>query len=576
MEKFYLETEEDFFSVIDRIKRSRDNRIVLIVPSGFSALRSIINLRILKEESISLGKDIAIITSDSLIKKLSQQVNLTVVERIKEETGQEEWESKRQKEFERKFKPGKKIISDIVRTSKAEKPIQIRKIEPKVKEPTYEPIQDSLRGEEFRDLGDKEEQFDELFIRGRKEKQDYGKEKEQEVYISEERKTSFKFFTPKRLISLIIVLLLIGGGFFLYFYLPKAEILINPKKEPVNFEAEIVADKDISSINKENGIIPAQVFQIETEDTRTFPSTGEKDVSEKARGKITIYNQYSSGEQTLVKTTRLRSESGKIFRLTDTVIIPGATIEEGKIIPNSREVYVEADEPGEAYNINSSKFTIPGLEGTPKYTGFYGMSMSPMTGGAKGIMKVATKEDIDGATEIVSLELKSKANAEFIEKIPKELKLLESSQILEITESISSLKADQPGKEFTIKIKAKAWGMAFKEGDVISVVEESIGSKISADKFLVPTTIKLNYGKSKVDINHTKVTFSCQVEAEAGWNIDENKIKNDLAGKNEIDVRQYLGSLAEVDVAKVIFWPFWVKNIPLNKDKIKITVEGKQ
>lgn len=576
MEKFYLETDEDFFSVIDRIKRSRDNRIVLIVPSGFLALRSIINLRILKEESISLGKDIAIITSDSLIKKLSQQVNLTVVDRIKEEIRQEEWETKRQKEFEGKFKSGKKIISDIVRTPKKKEPTQTRKIEPEVKEPIYEPIRDSLRGEEFRDLGDKEEQFDELFIKNRKEKQEPRKEKEQEIYTPEEKRISFKFFTPKRLISAIIALLFIGGGFFLYFYLPKVEISISPKKEPVNFEAEIVADKDIGSVDKENGIIPAQVFQIETESTRTFPSTGEKDVSEKARGKITIYNQYSSSEQTLVKTTRLRSESGKIFRLTDTVIIPGATIEEGKIIPNSREVYVEADEPGEAYNINPSKFTIPGLEGTPKYTGFYGMSTSPMTGGAKGIMKVATKEDIDGATEIVSLELKGKANAEFIEKIPKELKLLESSQILEITESTSSLKADQPGKEFTIKIKAKAWGMAFKEEDVISVMKESIGSKISADKFLIPATIKLSYGKSKVDTSHTKTTFSCQVEAEAGWNIDENKIKNDLAGKNEIDVRQYLSSLAEVDVAKVVFWPFWVKNIPLNKDKIKITVEGKQ
>ena len=571
-----MEIDEDFFSVIDRIKRSRDNRIVLIIPSGFAALRSIINLRILKEESISLNKDIAIITSDSLIKKLSQQVNLAVVDRIKEDVKQNEWENKRQKEFDRRFGSGKKVISDIIRSPKTERMAPIRKVESEIKETTYESIKDSSTGEEFRDLGDKEEQFDELFLKRGKETKKYEKEKEQGIYFSEKEKPSFKFFTLKRLIFLFTILLLVGGGFFLYFVLPKVEISISPKKEPVNFEAEIVADKNIGSIDKENGIIPAQIFQIETEESRIFPSTGEKDVSEKARGKITIYNQFSSSEQTLVKTTRLRSESGKIFRLTDTVIIPGATIEEGRIVPNSREVYVEADEPGEAYNINSSKFTIPGLEGTPKYTGFYGESTSAMAGGAKGKMKVATQEDIDGATQVVSLELKNKAQEEFIKKIPKELKLLESSQVLEIIETTSSLKADQPGKDFIVKVKAAAWGMAFKEENVIAVIEESIGSKISADKFLIPATIKIDYGKSKIDTTKSKATFSCRVEAEAGWNIDESKLKNDLAGKNEIDVRQYLSSLAEIDVAKVVFWPFWVKKIPSNKNKIKIIIEGKQ
>lgn len=576
MEKFYLEPEEDFFSVIDRVKRSRDNRIVLIVPSGFSALRSIINLRILKEESISLGKDIAIITPDSLIKKLSQQVNLPIIEKVSDETKPVEWEDKREKEFEKKFRSGKKVISDIVSKKKIERTVPVKKSEPEIKEVIYNEIQESSDGEEFRDLGDKEEQFDELFVRGTKEnKRIQNEAKQQEIYYPRKEKSSFKFLTAKRLVYIGILLLILGGGLFLYFFLPKAEVSINTKKEAVSFEAEITADKNIDSIDKENGIIPAQVFQIETEESRTFPSTGEKDVSEKARGKVVIYNQYSSSEQTLVKTTRLRSESGKIFRLTDTVIIPGATIEEGKIVPNSREVYVEADEAGEAYNISPSKFTIPGLEGTPKYAGFYGQSTEAMSGGAKGVMKVATKADIDGATEVVSLELKNKVKEEFLKKIPVELKLLESSQILEVVESTSSLKADQPGKNFTITVKAKAWGMAFKEEDVTTVVKESIAGKISEDKFLIPSTVKLEYGKSKIDKDRNEAVFFCQVEAEAGWNIDENKLKSDLAGKNEIEVRQYLSSLAEVDVARVVFWPFWVKTIPSNKDRIKITIEGK-
>ena len=587
MEKFYLELDEDFFSIVDRIKRSRDAHIVLIVPGGLPALRSIINLRILKEESLSLGKEVAIVTSDTLIKKLAQQVNVLVAERIKEEPKREIWEEKREKDFEKKFVPGKRVISDIVaKRPKPQKPITIEKNEPKARESFYESVGPISNGEEFRDLGDKEEQFDELFVKRRKEEiipkrkerkieRDYEEKRDVEIHRFREEKSSSRFFTLKRVFLFLLAIVLIAGGIFVYFILPKAEVSINPKKEPVQFETELIADKNINTVDPENGIVPAQVFQVETEDTRTFPTTGEKDVSEKAHGQITIYNQFSSSEQTLVKTTRFRSESGKIFRLTDTVIIPGASIEEGKIIPSSKQVYVEADEAGDAYNIGPTKFWIPGFEGTAKYTAFYGISSSAMTGGAKGKMKVATKEDIDGATQIVSLELKNKAKDEFTKSIPKELKLLDNSETLEVTEASASLKADQPGESFTVNVKARAWGLAFKEEDILSAVKQTIESKIAADKFLIQASIELSYSNVKTDPSQGKATFSCQIDAQAGWSIDENKLKNDLAGKSETEVRQYLGALAEIETAKVTFWPFWVKKIPSNKSKITIIIEGK-
>jgi len=587
MEKFYLEPDEDFFSIIDRIKRSRDIRIVLMAPAGLGALRSIINLRILKDESLSLGKEIAVITSDSLINKLAKQINLAVAEKIKEEPKEVEWEEKREKEFERKITSGKKVISDIVAKKQPMRPVQPKKIvkQPEPTEDLYEPLMEEAveepEGEEFRDLGDKEQHFDELFVKKRQEESKLKKEQKIEEpqynYYREEKEAAprMKFFTFKKAIWMLVALLILGGGAFVYFILPKAAVAINPQKEAVDFEAELLADKNISAANPENSTVPAQVFQVETEDSRTFPTTGEKDVSEKAHGLVTVYNQFSSSDQTLVKTTRFRSEDGKIFRLTDTVVIPGATIEDGKIIASSKQVYVEAEEAGDAYNIGPGKFVIPGFEGTAKFTAFYGVSNNAMAGGAKGKMKVATKDDIDGATQIVQAELKNKAKDEFSKSIPAELKLLEGSENLEITQSSSSLQADQPGESFTISVKAKAWGLAFKESDVMSVINQTISSKIAADKFLIQSSIKLSYTNVKTDTVKGTANFICQVEAQAGYNIDEAKLKSDLAGKNEVEVRQFLGNLAGVDSAKVTFWPFWVKHIPSNQNKITITVEGK-
>jgi len=532
MKNFYLEPEEELFSIIDKIKRTREDDVVLVVPSGLSTLRSIINLRILKEEAISSGKNISVITSDPLIKKLAQQSGLRVSE--KEPTEKNKYE----------IKPRVKKIADIIRPVQKE-PLEI-----------VEPIQ--IKGE-----AEAEPEIEPI------------KELEKEIKEIREERPRFRFFTRKRLIGFVVVICLLVLGLLAYFVLPRAQIVINPRKEAIKFEAEISANKNVNAVNFTDSVIPGQLFQLETEDTKKFPTTGEKEVSEKAKGTMIVYNQYSSSEQTLVKTTRFLSQEGKLFRLVETTIIPGATIEEGQIIPSTKEVEVIADEAGEAYNIGPSNFTIPGFEGSPKYTAFYGKSTEPMSGGAKGKMRVATKQDIEGATEIVTLDLKNKAQEQFNKKIPADLKLLKDAQGVDILESSSTLKADEPGKEFSLTIKVKAWGLAFKESDILQLIEKSVGDKISENKVLLPSTIKLDYTNLQADLTQGKLTFTCQIEGEAAWRVDENKVKDELAGKKEVEVRKYLSGLSEIESAKVIFWPFWVSKIPNNKNKIKILTEAK-
>jgi len=560
MENFYLEQEEELFSIIDRIKRSRDDKIVLIVPVGLSALRSIINLRLLKEEAISLGKELSLVVSDELIRKLAQQSNIELLEKadIEQEIAKRE----------ESVKPGK-VMSDIVIPSKIKEP-EIE--EPEIPEEIPEEVLEEkpFGDRPLDDLGEKEDEFEELF---RKEEEPV--KEEEIVYQPEKIKSSFKFFTKKRVVSLVIIIGIIGLGFVLYFVLPKAQVIIDPKKETIRFETEITADKDVDSVVVADNLIPGQVFQIEMDDSRKFPTTGEKDVEERARGKIMVYNEYSSSDQTLVKTTRFLSKEGKIFRLIENTVIPGATIEGGQIIASSKEVEVEADEAGEVHNIGPSTFTIPGFKGSPKYDAFRGESSEAMSGGAKGRMRVATQDDIDGAIEIVSLELKNKVQEQFDKKVPEDLKLLEETHSLEIIESQSSLEADQPGKDFTVTIKARAWGLAFQEQDVLYLLEQNVVDKISDNKTLIPSTINIDYKNTEADIAEGSAIFTCDVEANAAWQVDQEAMKNELAGKKEVDVRKYLSSLNEIETAKVIFWPFWVKKIPKNQNKIKIIIDIK-
>ena len=467
MERFYIKQDDELFSIIDNVKLSKDINIVLIVPFGTIALRSIINLRILKEESESLGKSVYVSTSDTLIKKLAKQAGIKVIEaQTKAQIKKPERNMGRIVDL--------RMMSDVVIPDEEETISEISVeesvLEEKiVSEPKFEP---------------KPQPEDNYFYKERPYKEKVFAEPLPERIKKVKRVRSFKIFTPKFFIGVLIFIVLLGLAAIVYFVLPRAQVVITPKKEAVKFTSDILVDSNITEIKLDESTIPGQFFDLEKTESKEFPTTGEKDVIQKAVGKITVYNQYSSTPQTLVKTTRLRAINGKIFRLTSTVTIPGAVITEGKIIASSKEVDVEADEAGDTYNIGPSDFNIPGFEGTPKYTAFYGKSTDPMTGGAQGKMKVATQDDIDGAVKIVTLELKDQTSKEFQALIPGDLKLLSDSQSIDVAESSSNLKANQPGEKFTITVKMKAAGVAFKEQDASYLAERSANNVITKDKIL--------------------------------------------------------------------------------------------
>lgn len=390
----------------------------------------------------------------------------------------------------------------------------------------------------------------------------------QDLFVSKVKKINKK----KILIAIgavcIIVLAIIG-----YFNLSKAEIVIKPKTETMQFKTVLNIDKSAAFIDSQANKIPAQLFQVEKEAEREFPATQEKDVKTKAKGVITIYNQYSSAPQTLVKATRFISDKGLIFRTTQTIVIPGAKIEEGKIIASTIDVQVEAAEVGKDYNIGPSSFTIPGFEGTAKYTGFYGKSSAAMAGGAIGKMKVVSAEDIGGAKDILAVELKGEVESELEKSISSDLKTLKDTTLIEVADSSSSVGADQPAEKFKVKVKVTGKILGFNEKDAISLINSNLENKIAKDKTISPNSIEINYTVTDINLNKGIAKLACDVKEMIASKIDTEEVKKSLIGKNETEVRQYLSSRADIESAKVIFWPFWVKKVPTKESKVKVTID---
>jgi hypothetical protein len=151
-----------------------------------------------------------------------------------------------------------------------------------------------------------------------------------------------------------------------------ATINITPKNQDIEVDMKIVAINGI-----EEGSIKYEIIKLSKTKTADLPATDEKAVELKASGKIVIYNNFSSEPQRLIVRTRFESPEGLIYRIPESVVVPGKSVKNGVETPGSIEVEVFADEPGEKYNIKKSDFTIPGFKNDAnRYKNFHKITPS--------------------------------------------------------------------------------------------------------------------------------------------------------------------------------------------------------
>jgi hypothetical protein len=368
-----------------------------------------------------------------------------------------------------------------------------------------------------------------------------------------------------------LLLAIIGGGLYAALeVLPKAEIKITTKKNSWNFNNSVSASKNSRDVNLATKQIPANFFSENKNVTLSYPATGKKNVERKASGEISIYNAYSSQPQALVANTRFESLDGKIFRIETKIIVPGAKIENGKIIPASIKTKVMADKAGAEYNIGPAKFTIPGFKGTPKYESFYAKSENSMTSGFVGELAYPTDAEIKTAKDKTESALQESLNLLISSQIPADFKIIEGARQFNIVKEEVNQEVNQDGN-FSIFAEGELTLAGFKESNLLELMrglaQKELGEGIRVKEH------SLKYGAVRPDIQSGKIDFSVDYSGTFWQPIDTEQFKNSILGKKETDLKAFVFSLSGVERATVSLWPFWVKRVPDNVEKVKVEVE---
>ena len=652
-----LKPQEDITSVIERLWETGEEEVFLVAPNESVLLKNIIALKLLKREADRLGKEVTLITKDTLGREMAKRVGLVsrvVLPKSKAlamaaEADQEVFREVPPRDFEnmledevrakRENPEAARRFSDIrpksaiverrslelgqeeekiaipleEETPVAEEAIQPEKeeeiadrisfknfyfpkhredkveeeLKPEEREPEPEEIPD-----ESKDGG--EDGTEEFPIHGMadgsrrilvKEKKpffswlpsfNFNKVKEalkiEEIKPEKRKKKATIPIFSGKFLGLFAGAVLLVALLALYLILPEAKVSVSAKTEAVNLDLTIIADKGVSKIDSSLNKIPAQLIKLDKRQSQEFATTGQRQVNDKAKGTLTIYNEFSSSPQVLVEKTRFVAEGGQVFRLVKSLTVPGAKIQDGKIVASSIEAEVVADQSGSEYNVAPSRFTIPGFQGTPKYSTFYGQSKSAMSGGAAGLMKVISQDDYDKAKDTLWQSLRPALDSEFKSQLPGELKILDGASKEEISGTEINLAVGSPAEKFTMTLKGTAVAVLFDAKDVLEVVKKKLADKLGDDKDLALASDQVSYQLAAIDYSRGQASMKIKSAGSLVWKINTDSLKREIVGQNEKAIRDIFAKHSEVEEAKVVFWPFWVASAPSNLDKVIIQV----
>lgn len=379
----------------------------------------------------------------------------------------------------------------------------------------------------------------------------------------------FRNLSRSSVIALGTISLLLLGT-IIYVSTGSAKIDIRPQKQELETELKVSASDKYSLIDQNLNKLPGQLFSIDKTVNQTFPATGEKEVAQKARGKLTVYNAYGTTPQVLIATTRFEKD-GLIFRTLKTITVPGTKVANGEITPGSVNVEVVADKAGESYNISAGKFTITAFKekgDTGRYEKIYAESSEPMKGGLSGRAKVVTESDYNGAKEALQDQLRKEIEDGLKHQIAG-LKTIENLSI-KFGAPESSAQIDEAAESFTMSIQGSLKTIGFKEEDLFGLIKQHVDE--TRGMTVLPEQLELNYKSINFKTAENILEFTVGVSGSAYAKVDIGKIKSELAGKNENAIKAYLRGIQGIESAKVVLSPFWVKRIPEKSEKTLINI----
>jgi len=361
------------------------------------------------------------------------------------------------------------------------------------------------------------------------------------------------------LLWICLGIIVIVGGYYVSTIFAGATLTITPRQSVVKLDEQFEAGK-APAIGIEYSVI-----QLNDIEQVSVPASGQVKVESKAKGMVTISNNFSTATQKLLAGTRLEGAGGLIFRLDKAITVPGKG-KNGSISAN-----VTADAIGPSYNIAPGTFKIVGFKGSPKYDGFTVRSNTAMSGGASGMTSVIKDEDKARGVLEAQTKIKDRLVNKAQLQIPKNYIMYPDGEMLSYSETVSSISGSSTA---LVTVKGQMVALLFNVKNLSQYLATKQFTDESVEGIMISNPTVLTFklaNKEQFDINKTNtVRFNLSGDANFVWPLDTATLKNKLAGIKFRNRDTVFSATPNIYRATAVIRPFWVINFPSNPSKITI------
>lgn len=605
-EIIYLETDEEITSVIDRLRKSKQKCLALVIPRGGTLAQSIVNLKLLKKSANELGKEISLVSNDRVSRNLASQIGLTVYSKTQE--------AEKAGPIEKKVVPTKEEKGDFKVNSYYGKESETEEEDSLAADETEkDEVEDDFNEPDDDSVSDGDDNEDEPKKIEKEEIEKSYKEPEEETKPKEDRKpTRNEEAAPKGVSASAhgkedgarsgggdikkpmsrnkkIVIGIISGCVLLllavaYIFLPFASAKVLVKTEDLNVSETVVISPIVTAVDREKLVIPATKVEIEKEISKTYKSTGTKEMGEKATGKITVSNNYDGNVQNIPAGSKFVS-GAKTFVSLSAVDLPGIT--DCKFVAGSlscnigkADVNVEAESTGETYNLGPSDFVITTLP-PAKQNAIKGHSVSAMTGGTTKTINVVSDTDFKNAEADLTKSITDLGKTELAAKAKDEkLEIVEAKIESELLSKEASKNINDEADSFDYRVKMKLTVIAYNIEDIRNVLIASAERTLAIDKMLIgqdkfEATAEF-VGDVKVAEEGTEsgaLEVKGSLKGKTGQKISDKQIKDQVKNKKYAEAKTIIEKYDRVESVNLQIWPSSIARVPMITSRIKVTFD---
>ena len=388
-----------------------------------------------------------------------------------------------------------------------------------------------------------------------------------------------RFGTVKTRIWILISLLALAFFCVLgVYFVPQSRVVLTVESEPLVKSIEIVAKGNSALVSLTPPTIPAFEISSISQKSESSPSSGKKEVGEKASGSVTIFNKttvavsFSSG--TVISKGRTDGEDLRFLTKTATSIparVADSTVTSG-YLPGTVTIDVIAEEIGDEYNLpGTTTFTVGGKSTND----FIAESTSNFSGGSKKQVVVVTAEDQKNLLEVLSESLKQTIRDDISRKLVSGQMTDEKSIKYEVVSKSFDKAVGDEFERFSLTLEVKGTVLAFNQGELKSLVATLL-------KNYVPDGYELFGSEQEAEVFETRPESNNLIISVKGKGfivpqINQDQIKAKILGRSRTYVTTYLSDLPNVSSYQIENFPNLgsLSFMPLRSEALKVEVERK-